>query len=244
MPEKINPTEPNKQELASAPAVVDEVVSLSRRPIVELHDQIDRGDYKVVFGDDASGRLSTLIWREFLGQVNAQAGRPKPETLFLAGSKDLEATLGREKVKQITEYLRQRKIKELFKNKNDKALIVTDTIQTGQSLLPLTYALTNLGIRYEIMTNILIAEVPQIIVESNLGAKIHYGDKRHEDRATLSYKNISISGVQKSADELFARPQDLSDPDTGATTHDVLAQSRGLVGPAVQKIFEYYNQLR
>lgn len=243
MSEKINPTSESTGPF-SAPEVINEAVTLSRRPIIELHSQISRGDYKVVFGDDASGRILALIWREFLGKVNASKEQPKPETLFLAGSKDLTSSQMLDKVKKITAYLERRHLKDLFQDKNDRALIVTDTIQTGQSLLPLTYALANIGVRYDIVTNVLIDEVPQIIVESNLGARIHYGDKRHSDTAPYSYKNVSISGVAKNAEDLFARPQDLNNPETGQTTHEILSQSRELVEPAAQKMFEYYSQLK
>ena len=227
-----------------ATRVVDEIVNLAHRPIIEMHDQIERGDYKVLFGDDASGRAATLVWRGFLGQINSDHNEPKPETLFLAGSRDLEVPQMVAKIKQITEYLKKRKIKELFQEKTDKALIVTDTVQTGQSLLPLTHALSNLGIRYEIMTNVLVEEVPQAMIESNLGAKIYYGDKRNEDMVPYAYKNTAISGVAKNPEELFATPEDLTDQTANLSTHEILDKSRVLIEPAAQKLTDYYRQLK
>jgi hypoxanthine phosphoribosyltransferase len=260
MPEQLSPVEPieTEKKFESIPSneerqkKIDQIVELSHKPINELRKQIENGDYKIIIGDDASGRVSALIWRDFLNHVNTENDRAGVETFFLAGSKTLDAAQTREKIKAITDYLiGQRvngptepvsgiRIKEKISSKNDKVLIVTDTINSGQSLIPLTQALSATGTRYDIVTNSLLTVVPQVVLESNLGARIHCGEKRTEDYAPLVYKDVAASGVVKNDEDLFATPVNTKEI-YDVSSHELLSKTRDLIPVAGAELVDYYH---
>jgi len=235
--------EPLDRSLPTAEVAINELVSLSLNPVSEMKDKISRGDYKCLIGDDASGRLSTLLWRDFLNRINSENDGEPVDTYFLAGSRFIDFEERQEKIKDLTEYLKSLNLESKLENKNDTVLITTDTIQTGQSLVPLTQALGNLGIKYEIMTNVLFEETPQYMLEANLGCKIHYGELRNNDIAPKTYGDMTISGVTKDSKDLFARRINIKGL-YGVSSHDVLSESRKLVPAAGQKLVDYYHSVK
>src|SRR3989338_10918153 len=97
--------------------------------IEKIRTRIENGEYGLIIGDDASGRIPTLILGNFIKKVSEQKGLDKPNIIFIPGK--LKAPI----------LNRDRMIKKLedhvsgFGAKKDKRiLIVTDTVLSGHSL--------------------------------------------------------------------------------------------------------------
>jgi hypothetical protein len=128
--------------------------------IGDLWNRFGRGEYQLIIGDDASGRIPTLIISGVAKEVSREKGVPAPKTVFFAGSRDTRWTAVDKKTNAMAGFL-----EEHVKNINagetvadnnalpiERALIVTDMIDTGKSLLPLAKALEQRGIEYDIAT--------------------------------------------------------------------------------------------
>jgi len=50
----------------------------------QARESIDKGEYNILIGDDASGRVPTLIFRRVLQDVYKEKGYDAPKTLFFA----------------------------------------------------------------------------------------------------------------------------------------------------------------
>jgi hypothetical protein len=105
-------------------------------PLIEkLKENIDKGEYDMLIGDDASGRIPTLILR---GIINERNSGSQIKTRFVAGgqlrsSVELKATIG--------------KIKPEIEK---KALVVTEYISSGRSMEQLSKILKELEIPFDI----------------------------------------------------------------------------------------------
>ena len=114
-------------------------------PLIEkLKENIDKGEYDVLLGDDASGRIPTLILR---GIINERNRKRHPEfksseleikTRFVAGGQ----LKNKDKLKDA--------IKESGLEVKKKALVVTEYISSGKSMEKFSTALKELNIPFDI----------------------------------------------------------------------------------------------
>lgn len=78
------------------PGIESPKISSLREPFqkifLKLQESIDSGEYNLIIGDDASGRIPALVVRNFIKEVYAKRGYPKPATRFFAGSGRSERT--------------------------------------------------------------------------------------------------------------------------------------------------------
>lgn len=181
------------------------------KPIEKILEQlrynIDRGAYQLIVGDDASGRVPTLIFSRLLRNLNRLGNYPVPKTIFLAGSgQHSDLKIEREKVSRIKEYLKQ-KYSELIstitqKEAKKRALVVTEMISSGDGLKPITQALKELGIKFDIASIAVIDREyhSDLDLEDKLGGKIVYG----QTETPAIFGDEHFSGVVKSPDDLFA----------------------------------------
>lgn len=56
-----------------------------RRIIEQLKERLKRGDYGLIIGDDASGRIPAIILGNFIKKISEQNGLNGPETIFIPG---------------------------------------------------------------------------------------------------------------------------------------------------------------
>ena len=157
-----------------------------------------RGDFLLIIGDDASGRIPALIFSEFLRKVNEKTDKKRPKTIFIAGgTRDLWGEEGErirsEKKERIADLLK--KIESTIGDelrRKVSTLIVTDTLSRGQTLMPLTKALRELEIPFYIATISLTHGRPDI-KEKQLGGKVFYGK---EDIPSI-WEKYSLGGVKR-----------------------------------------------
>jgi len=164
-----------------------------------LYPKIIAGEYGVIIGDDASGRIPALLFNDFIAGVYKEYGFEKPDIRFIAGSKDLHDEEKETKKKLIFEYLN--KIRENLPetNASKKALIVTDVINTGVSLDPLIEVLKEIGMGFDVAC---IGDDTTQDVEKRWGKEVYFG----EPGIPYIYGFGSISGVEKKTTELFSTP--------------------------------------
>ncbi|PJE51081.1 MAG: hypothetical protein COV29_02295 [Candidatus Yanofskybacteria bacterium CG10_big_fil_rev_8_21_14_0_10_36_16] len=122
------------------------------KPIKNILEQIKNrirgGEYSLIIGEDASGRVPALIVSHVIKMVYEKNGHKYPEVKFFAGGRRLfwgedDAYLG--KIESITEKLSHQ-------DNSHKVLVVTDTIDTGASIEPISEALNKIGIRFDVIT--------------------------------------------------------------------------------------------
>ncbi len=176
----------------------------------KLRDKIDNGEYNLIIGDDASGRIPTLIFEKIIRNIYRERGFKSPDTIFIAGSG--QAGIGQEdKTQKLKElFSKYKKGKRILKpeRKEDltkiKALVITDVIQTGKSLQPLGTALKENKIDLDIATvGRWFLSDWQIAYEERLGGKIYSGG---ELGAPSIYQKSELSGVVKNPKDVFAEP--------------------------------------
>lgn len=181
---------------------VAELRSSCERLLEGLHERIEQGSYDLIVGDDASGRIPTLILRNVIKAIYHEKGLPIPYTAFVAGSRFIHEPHIPEKTDQITQHIK--KIAE-WHDGNDRALIVTDTIGGGLSLKPLYDALRENNIEYDIAT-LSLAHMPEMTdevrerVERSMGGKLYFG----QTGVPRIYGRHDLAGVEKKLEDIFA----------------------------------------
>lgn len=208
--------------------------------ITQLKEQIEAGEYKYIIGDDASGRIPALIFHNLMKRISEDQSLPEPELYFLAGSgihsTDLEKE---EKVKKLEDY-----IKPALSGVNNeigekkKILIITDTVNTGSSLKPLTEALKKQGVEFDIATIALLDantyEGAEREKEEYLGAKIFYAKidvpRIYENRIK------GINGVRKNPEDILASRN------TNRNSRQLVKEAREDVKILSDQIYDWYKQ--
>ena len=144
-----------------------EIIENIKEPIGKILEQLNSdvrdGNYELIIGDDASGRIPTLIIREVMSLVNKKNNKPNPKTIFIAKPRidyrpEESSEKFQERTKDIEKNIRNhvRKILETFIKshgyKPKKILVVTEGIATGNTLQPLIKSLKTLGVEFNIAT--------------------------------------------------------------------------------------------
>lgn len=146
----------------------------------KMREKINRGTYRWIIGDDASGRILTLIMNGVVKALYKERGFDEPTTHFFAGG-------GKEYPKKIDKmeeemrrYLLQQSAREirgaLWRRKgkvrralqtildwippytendpvgNKEALVVTECIYTGEHIAPIAQSLRRIGIPFDVAT--------------------------------------------------------------------------------------------
>ncbi len=184
--------------------IISELHEPIRKMLEPIMENIEGGEYQLLIGDDASGRIPTLIVRTIINSIYAKNGHASIPTRFIAGTRHYRTLLQQEyadaKKAKVAQY-----IEELHALMPDvtNALIVTDTISSGNSLLPVTESLKESGIHYDIAAvGVEDYEYNREILQEKLGAFVFSGS----DWMPSIYGEHDISGVTKFPEDLHSRP--------------------------------------
>ncbi|KKT41884.1 hypothetical protein A2W54_00240 [Candidatus Giovannonibacteria bacterium RIFCSPHIGHO2_02_43_13] len=176
--------------------------------LAELKDEINAGNYKMVLGDDASGRIPADIFGKVLKSIYKENNFEVPQVRFVLAHYDIDKKFLDKKMKRFK--------KEVDIGKSSKILIITDTIVTGAHLRPVVDKLKENNINFDIATigaadidniDILRKEWNCTIVVGIEGTPEIYSDrflsgvyKEQGDVISKSYKKFKINNkVQKKA---------------------------------------------
>ena len=200
-PKEITPA-PRSVEVMKGIAMHIEEIDQLGQPIFdvlqELKESINKGDYGMVIGDDASGRVPAMIIQKVLKNIYQEKGFSPPEVRFVTGSKGAKDP--EHKAKLLDEYL----IKALpgTIETDRRVLVVTDMIDSGRSIEPLVTALSKSGVKFDVVTVATVEDQLLDELSKKWGVKVVRG----QIGTPSIYKKPLISGYQKDPDELHATP--------------------------------------
>lgn len=110
--------------------------------VLELHKNIESDKYDVLLGDDASGRILTLILREIINEVRKRKGEnEKIVTKFIAGGKGFSWNMKKIENAQ--------KLLDKMKLEGKNVLVVTEYMFDGIGLLRIAKLLSQSGINFD-----------------------------------------------------------------------------------------------
>lgn len=161
------------------------VVSL----VEQLKEKIDNGEYDTLISDDVGGRIPTLILSKIIKEQNPDN---KIKTLFIASGKTyLPDSVDEERYKQLQEYLKE------VTGTTQKALVVTQFIFTGKTLIRLAGALKEAGVNdFDIAT---VDAMPHFDEEEQLLSILGDNDLYigSEDWHQLHERHEKLGGIRK-----------------------------------------------
>lgn len=184
---------------------IEDLCQPTQRLLTQLAPNINAGAYTVILGDDASGRIPTLILRRVVGNIYQRLGFPEPQILFftpwnLGASPELFPD-GRALIGDFVEFTRQARISE--KTTGKKLLVVTDCIVTGWHLFPYLQALHKMSVQSDIAT--IVAESERYASMARLDINVYRGWKNLSLLQTD--RRSDLSGIKKApTPALFAVP--------------------------------------
>lgn len=180
---------------------VEELRDPIKKILDQLRDEIDSGRYKVILGDDASGRIPTIVFGNILKSIYSKKGFEAPEIKFIPASYYIPKNGLDKRIDKIVSEAEMKMI--------DKVLIVTDTILSGNHLSPIAEASNEKGIKFDIASigiesygsnkNTAIKTVGEL--EKKWGHRIAWGMMG----TPTIYRHKALSGVFKENEDLISR---------------------------------------
>lgn len=204
MPEKILKIEGDKKPELPRKEEVEEVYRLEK-PIQVLLEKIigsiERGDYELIIGADASGRVPAIIFSKFINRVYQKKGYQSPKTIFLAGA---GMSLKNKQEPDFVTYKKGMASKYIEQFNHKRVLIVEDTIVKGSSIHFLGEILKEKGIPFDVVSVSSYNTAEELEeARSYLGADGLYVGT---ERSSGIYGSRHLSGVIKEREQVFSRP--------------------------------------
>jgi hypothetical protein len=181
--------------------VFEKSIKFFENSIELLQDKIKNHEYSVVVGDDTSGRLPALVIYGLLKRIYKKDGVNQPKILFLKGKRYfLDYKKREEWAQDLTKYLKGLKKEKVIKGR-EKTLLVTEYIQSNNTILNFMEPLYNGGLLYDVLS-----------LSRNINAEyFRKGELEVYDGGILSNKSeevpffpearLKLSGVKDSVDE-------------------------------------------
>lgn len=219
-----------------------------RQILEELRPHLEKNEYRLIVGDDASGRIPTLIMRKVIDEIYGKLGYLKPRILFVAGGVSPFLKLGERKMKKMSLLLKEKILSRFDSGEDVKALLVTDTISTGSTLEMFRKVFGSVGLSFDVAAVGMDAswrdpEETKQMYKNNFGIEIFWGG---EDVPPLYY-NKDLSGVEKQPEDVFAKAQpserlvyESEDDDVGIPNLEMRKKSRKDVNVLVKRLLDAY----
>lgn len=171
--------------------------------VEQMKEKIENGEYDTLISDDVGGRIPTLILRRIMKDINPNK---KVDTYFIAGGKYLPID-NQEKYQQLLDHLKR------IASKTRKALVVTQFVYTGKTIINLADALKEAGAKN---FDVAIAEAmpyPHFKKEElpmGLGPDNQYFIG-NQGKSKIREEHEHLSGVLKSSREYSPYPKRASE---------------------------------
>lgn len=159
----------------------------------ELAEDINSGKIQTLIGDDASGRIPTLILRNCIAEIYSENNMPAPRTFFIngpGGGSELNDEQREKRVGDIAQHFKQ-KMPNLDPDK--KILLITEAISSGGSISLTLDACKQLGVPVEIVSVGIEGDNGKGYLEKMLGVKVYSG----MGGTPLIYDSPAFAGVYK-----------------------------------------------
>ncbi|MCE9541097.1 phosphoribosyltransferase [Candidatus Kaiserbacteria bacterium] len=178
--------------------------------VSDMKERINGAEYELVIGEDASGRLPALMLGTVLKDVYESRGIRAPMVRFLTSSRPTKESgdIWEKRTAAVREALSE--IKKTFdeSGRNGKVLLVTDVIDTGNSMEGLLRAVQEAGMAPEVATVALLKGDSDSYTRAEAFEK-HWGVNVYwtQNHLTDVFRN-RLSGVTKSKDGAYAVAND------------------------------------
>jgi len=173
----------------------------------QLTSAIRNHEYNLVIGDDASGRIPTLVIGGLMKEVYREDKANPPHILFLTG----KSLLKKEEQADLDSYLHTIIKQQGINSENSKILLVTEYIEGGRHVANFIDAFKRVGLSCDVAT-LLTRKSPEYYRDSPdfKDVKTHIGDSR--SRGILAFlQRPGLSGVTKPRSGIFAMRSKLND---------------------------------
>ena len=233
-------SEKNKPEEKIENSEIDRLEGPTEVILEKILDKIERGEYNLIIGADASGRVPTLIFKKFIDYLYQKLGYQKPKTIFLAGAgMGLKGATGSEK--SFLEHKQGGAKEYIEKLGPKKVLIVEDTIVRGSSIHFMCEILENMVIPFDVVSITSYNDETEIEeVRRYLGAEnVYVGTDKSGD----IYGNRHLSGVIKDKTQVFSKPykQEFASEDEKANIQKKINQARKDAEIVTGHIIDWYE---
>ena len=164
------------------------------RLVLELEDQIPH--YDTIISDDASGRLVSLFLREVINRKKAELDQQPVQTYFIAGGRCNDQNT----YKAIDKFIAKKK------PSINKALLVTEFIETGASINSIVKKLDKYNINFDVASVSVSGDFFNDKTKKELASlvkRLRYGTK---DETGLAFYGKSFTGVVKVYQAKSAHP--------------------------------------
>ena len=154
--------------------------------IIKLKENI--GKYESIVSDDASGRLVSLILQKIANKIRKDNDKDQIRVLFIAGGSGIQ-----------NRKIAINKLIENNKNKLGRTLLVTDYIQTGESIEKFMEILNDNNINFDVAA-VSVSDDPKSshhLYSKNLLKRLYYGE--FGNAGLQFYSRISFAGVYKNS---------------------------------------------
>lgn len=246
----------NPVDLSEPKIELEEIAELEapiKKIIEKIKDRIENGEYGLVIGDDASGRIPARILGGFIKEIMGARGMDEPNLVFIPGKLKEDSVW--QKILKIGHQSHQELEEYLDKNgatKEKKILIVTDTLQSGMSLKTLVDLLRQTDYKFEIAT--IGIEQPMIGKKFNQnlpGIDFVSGEYRSQDYSEspgvpslYNERSKKLSGVYKNPGDQVSKPfKSLFKQDQGEIQKSI-NQSRQDAKTMISHLIDWYESQR
>lgn len=193
------------------------------RLVLELEDQIP--NYDTIISDDVSGRLASLFLRQVINNKKTQLGRKAVKTYFISGGHHYN----KEVYKNIEDFIVGKKASV------NKALLVTEYIETGNSINSIVEILQRQNISFDVasvsVSNFIFQPGNQAKLK-NLLQRLKYGTVS-EAGLVFHYHKHSFAGVAKDKEKGSVHPVRTFSP---YFSQETLAKTREIMSLMAEEI--------
>lgn len=223
---------------------IEELEEPLKKIITKIKEKIDHGDYGLIIGDDASGRIPTIIFSRFIKKICEIKNLPKPGIIFVPGHPNLEkAKRFLEKANGLEEYVRK-----FGGTTKKRILIITEVVASGASLVGLTNFLRKKGIDLDIATLGINPEFGGSIYHLNkmtpyiISGEYIRGRAEYQTGVPRISGQINISGVEKKRNYDIKSRRAVVD-EWGDDIRSDVSQARADAKQMADELVEWYGNI-
>lgn len=252
MTEKLKIT--NQETTETKRVQLEEVAELEapiKKIIEQIRDRIEGGEYGLVIGDDASGRVPALILGNFIKRISDLRKLPRPNIIFIPGKLIDYKSQGQESLYDERQERLEDHLEKWRADKSRKILIVTDTILTGRSLKELVRSIQDLGYGVDI-TAIGLEGDEEYFRDDRLvafgEAEVFSGEYKSPpdsgyDGTPKIYQRHEVSGVEKTPGEEKSESyvKSVLDQPSREALQDMVIVSREDANIVVDHLVDWYE---
>jgi len=213
--------------------------------LLQISPNIERGEYSLIIGDDASGRIPALIMGNAIKGLYKERVFEKPEVLFVAGGRGDER-LVLKKRKNVFDHIcaTKKRLEHSRQTALNKALIVTEDISTGSTISPLVEAVENNNIQFDVVSVRITAESGGFLnrlKSDSLRSRLKYGEV--DPRPPMVYAKSHLSGVRKKHTDIFSYPykKDLDSEKEKKEAQQTINETRRQIKILSRELVDWYN---